>query len=279
VALQRLAVVTGATAGIGAAFARRLATAGYDLVLVARDGRRLTAVADELNAAYGTDVSVLAVDLATETGCAPVARVLRERPVKLLVNNAGIGLNGDVVVATEADELRQLRLNVQAVLLLTRAALPGMAARGGGGIINVSSIAGFAALSPGSTYPASKAWVTNFSLAADAWARRHGVRVLALCPGYTRTEFHQRAGIATRQIPAAMWSTPEQVVATALQDLRLGRRISVPGRANRLLVTVLRHLPTGAVMALARSVRGSPGPVERAGSAPASTDGGAPEKA
>ncbi|MGW0435195.1 SDR family NAD(P)-dependent oxidoreductase [Micromonospora sp. NPDC003197] len=249
------AVVTGATAGIGAAFARRLAAEGYHLLLVARDEQRLAASAAELTDRYGVPVEVLSADLSTDEGCAAVEERLRQ-PVDLLVNNAGISLNRPFLRSTVADEARLLRLNIHSVMRLTLAALPGMTDRRRGAVINVSSVAGFAALMPGSTYPASKAWVTNFSESMAHSVRPFGVRVMALCPGYTRTEFHDRAGINMSKTPEWMWLEADAVVRDALRDLRKGKVVSVPDWKYKLAVVALRHTPRGLVQAVGRKGRG-----------------------
>ncbi|MFL6114598.1 MAG: SDR family NAD(P)-dependent oxidoreductase, partial [Catenulispora sp.] len=151
------------------------------------------------------------------------------------------------------------RLNVNAVMRLTLAALPVMTARGKGDIINVSSVSGFAALMPGSTYPASKAWVTNFSESTGQLVRPMGVRVMALCPGYTRTEFHQRAGIDMTQTPRWLWLAADEVVRVALRDLQRGKIVSVPGARYKILTTFVRHLPHGVIARFARDTRASEG--------------------
>jgi uncharacterized protein len=235
-----VAVVTGGTAGIGAAFARALAGEGYDLVLVARDGARLQSQAVELAAAHGVSVTPLPADLATVAGRAAVEARLTD--VDLLVNNAGIGLNSSLLRSSPEDLDRLLSINVVAVQRLTRAALPGMVERRRGAVVNVSSVAGFAPMA-GTTYAASKAWVTNFSESAGMAVRRHGVRVMALCPGYTRTEFHDRAGIDAGRIPGWLWLSPDEVVRTGLRDLRRGRLVSVPGWRYKAAAFGLRHTP------------------------------------
>ncbi|MFC4109621.1 SDR family NAD(P)-dependent oxidoreductase [Micromonospora zhanjiangensis] len=252
------ALVTGATAGIGAAFARRLAADGSHLVLVARDERRLADLAAELTDRYGVPVDVLPADLATDDGCASVEDRLRadDDPVDLLVNNAGTSLNRSFVRSTVADEERLLRLNVHAVMRLTLAALPGMTRRRHGAVINVSSVAGFAAVQPGSTYSASKAWVTNFSESVGASVRPAGVRVMALCPGYTRTEFHDRAGINMSKTPGWMWLRADDVVRDALRDLRRNRSVSVPDWRYKAAVFALRHAPRRLIQAVSPDSRG-----------------------
>lgn len=249
------ALVTGATAGIGAAFARRLAAEGHDLVLVARDTGRLRSFADELRARHGVSVEPLPADLSTDDGCAAVEQRLAG-PVDLLVNNAGISLNRPFLRSTAEDEARLLRLNVHAVMRLTLAALPGMTERRRGSVINVSSVAGFGAVMPGSTYPASKAWVTNFSESVGQSVRPFGVRVMALCPGYTRTEFHQRAGIDTSKMPRWLWLDADDVVRDALRDLRKGKYVSIPDWRYKAAVVAMRHLPRSVLQAIARDTRG-----------------------
>ncbi|MFG2038676.1 SDR family NAD(P)-dependent oxidoreductase [Dactylosporangium sp. NPDC048998] len=258
---RRTALVTGATAGIGAAFARELAAEGFGLVLVARDEERLRGLAAELP----VPVEVLPADLATAEGCDAVAARLTDpgRPVDLLVNNAGRSLNRSFLRSTVELEEELLRLNVHAVMRLTLAALPGMVERGRGEIVNVSSVSGFAALMPGTTYPASKAWVTNFSESQAQLVRGMGVRIMALCPGYTRTEFHDRAGIDMSRMPSWMWLDARAVVRAGLRDLRRGRMVSVPGWKYKLAVFGIRHAPRGLLHRVARDTRGRIGHEER----------------
>jgi len=249
----RTALITGATSGIGAAFVRRLAADGYALVLVARDLERLNATAAELGGA-----EVIGADLSTDEGRERVAARLQdpERPVDLLVNNAGISLNTSFLRSTPELEQRLLSVNVEAVMRLTLAALPGMVEREAGEIINVSSVSGFGAAMPGSTYPASKAWVTNFSESIALSVGRFGVRVMALCPGYVRTEFHERAGINMSKTPAWMWLDADSVAIDALRDLRRGKLVSVPNWKYKIAVFGMRHLPRSLVQRATRDTRG-----------------------
>ena len=252
------AVVTGATAGLGAAFAEQLARDGYDVVLVARDAARLDERASALRDRYGVTTETIRADLATLEGCQLVEERLkdRDRPVDLLINNAGIGLNRPFVLADIADEEHLLNLHIRAVLRLTHAALSPMLERGWGAVINVASVAGFGPAQPGATYSASKAWVINFSESIGYGVRDYGVRVMALCPGYTRTEFHQRAGINIEPIPKLLWLRAEDVVRSALRDLRRGKLVSVPDLRYKILVAAMRHLPHGLTNRLTRDVRG-----------------------
>ncbi|AJE42067.1 SDR family NAD(P)-dependent oxidoreductase [Streptomyces nodosus] len=236
------ALITGSTAGIGAAFARRLAADGHDLVLVARDIERLREQATELHDRHGIEAEVLSADLATEKGIEAVAARLSElkNPVDLLVNNAGFGNKGRFLDVTMADELRMIKVHCEAVLRLTSAAAEAMRTRGRGGIVNVASVAAFV---PRGTYGASKAWVVQFTQGAARDLAGSGVRLMALCPGFVRTEFHERAGMGTDNIPGWMWLDADKLVAAALQDLARGRTLSIPDPRYKALMGVVKMMP------------------------------------
>ncbi|MFK8907632.1 SDR family NAD(P)-dependent oxidoreductase [Streptomyces sp. YS-3] len=238
------ALITGATAGIGAAFARRLARDGHDLVVVARDGKRLREQATELHDRHGVEVEVLVADLSAEDGIASVEARLAERrkPVDLLVNNAGFGNKGRYLDVSMDDELKMLKVHIEAVLRLTSAATEGMRERGRGGVVNVASVAAFV---PRGTYGASKAWVVQFTQGAARDLAGTGVRLMALCPGFVRTEFHQRAGMGTDNIPGWMWLDADKLVATALSDLARGKTLSIPDPRYKALMGVVKLAPRG----------------------------------
>jgi short-subunit dehydrogenase len=240
------ALVTGATAGIGAEFARQLAAQGHDLVLVARDQDRLDLAAAELKHRFGGAVEVLPADLADRDQCARVEARLAavDRPVDLLVNNAGFGTGRRFTRSRLDDEERQLDVLVRAVLRLSHAAVPGMVERGHGGVVNVSSMAAWL---PAGTYAAAKAWVTTFSEGLDAELAGTGVRVVAVAPGFTRTEFHARAGMDMAGVPDWLWLDADQVVRAALAALGTRRTVVVPGRQYRLLAGLARHAPSRLV--------------------------------
>jgi uncharacterized protein len=233
------AFITGATAGIGAAFARRLAAHRMSLVLLARDGDRLRASADALHREHGVDVEVLVADLATDDGIAAAERRVADG-VDLLVNNAGFGHGGRFLEVPIAEELTMLRVHCEAVLRLTSAALPGMVARRQGGVINVASVAAF--FSRG-TYSASKAWVVTFSESVRQDVAGSGVNVMALCPGWVHTEFHERARMDMSGVPEFLWLDADRLVAVALRDFRRGRSLSVPGLPYKAVLGLNRLVP------------------------------------
>jgi short-subunit dehydrogenase len=247
------ALITGGTAGIGRAFADKFAGLGYDLVLVARDQARLEETAEQLRASSGVRVDTLVADLATDEGCAVVRdRVgAADRPVDILVNNAGFALGHGFRKSGIEDEERLLDVHVRAVLRLTHAALPGMVARGKGSVINVASVAAFV---PRGTYSAAKAWVVAFSESVAAELHGTGVRCMALCPGFTHTEFHDRAEIDEGQIPGWMWLNAPDVVDAAIADLRKGVTVSVPAAKYKLLVGASRLVPRRVSTRVGRSV-------------------------
>jgi short-subunit dehydrogenase len=238
------ALITGATAGIGAAFARRLAREGHDLVLVARDTKRLDEAATELHERYGVHAEVLTADLATEAGISAVEDRLRDdaRPVGILINNAGFGNRGTFLKVPLDAELDMLKVHVEAMLRLTAAVLPGMRERGFGGVVNVASVAAFV---PRGTYGASKAWIVSFTQGVARDLAGTGVRLMALCPGFVHTEFHQRAGMGTKNIPSWGWLNADRVVDEAMRDLAHGRVLSVPSKRYKLVVALTRVLPAG----------------------------------
>jgi len=238
------ALITGATAGIGAAFARRLAADGYDLVLVARDTERLREQATELHDRHGIEAEVLRADLSDDKGIRAVEERLGDarRPVDLLVNNAGFGNKGRYLEVPMADELAMLKVHCEAVLRLTSAAAAGMKERGRGGIVNVASVAAFV---PRGTYGASKAWVVQFSQGAAKDLAGSGVRLMALCPGFVRTEFHQRAGMGTGNIPGWMWLDADKLVSAALTDLARGKSVSIPDPRYKALMGAVKLAPRG----------------------------------
>ncbi|MGW2596894.1 SDR family NAD(P)-dependent oxidoreductase [Streptomyces klenkii] len=239
-------LITGATAGIGAAFARRLAGDGHDLVLVARDEERLGRHATELHDRHGVEVEVLPADLSQDEGIEAVEARLRdrERPVHLLVNNAGFGNKGGYLEVSLADELKMLKVHCEAVLRLTSAAAEGMRERKRGAVVNVASVAAFV---PRGTYGASKSWVVQFTQGAARDLSGSGVRLMALCPGFVRTEFHERAGMGTDNVPGWLWLDADKVVAAALRDLSQGKTLSVPDPRYKAMTGLMKLAPRRVV--------------------------------
>jgi uncharacterized protein len=245
------ALVTGASAGLGLEFAWQLATAKHDLVLVARDEERLTRLAAQLEAAAGIRAEVLVADLSDRVDVERVAIRLRddERPVGLLVNNAGLGLNQKFVGGDIAREEAALEVMVRAVLVLSHAAAESMTRRGRGAILNVASVA---ALLASGTYSAHKAWVRSFTEGLAVELKDTGVTATALCPGFVRTEFHERGDIDVSAYPDIAWLNVESVVAAALSDIRRGVVISTPSVRYRTVAALARIAPRSAVRAVGR---------------------------
>ncbi len=244
------ALITGATAGIGHTFAVQLARRGHDLVLVARDAARLDEVASALRSEHGVDVEVLVADLNDPAQLAAVEKRLGDdaSPVDLLVNNAGFGLKKRFLDNTVDEEVAMLDVLVSAVLRLTHAALAAMTARGRGGVVNVSSVAAFL---PRGTYAAAKAYVNSFSEWAANEYRSQGVTVMSLCPGFTKTEFHERMQVKRGE--GFMWLDADFLVEKALADYDKGRIYSIPGAQYKTIIALTRLVPNRALQ-LAQSM-------------------------
>lgn len=249
-----LAVVTGASSGIGEEFARQLAARGYDLLLIARREDRLKALAGELAAPHHVAVDTMAADLATDEGrAALVGRVLSAPNFGLLVNNAGFGMSGMFHKLDLDVQDRMHRLHVLTTLALSHAALENLMARtdvdGRCGIINVSSVAGFEQAPTSVSYNATKAWMTSFTngLAIELTVQQSSVKVQALCPGFTYSEFHDRMAMDRSPIPKQLWLDAGFVVAESLRGFDRGQLIVVPDWRYKIIVAFLRATP-GAVV-------------------------------
>ena len=255
---MRTALVTGATSGIGYAFCRELAERGNDLVIVARHRARLENVSDELRARYSVNVEILGADLSKRAQLRRVADRLadRDRPINLLVNNAGFTTSKSLLKGDLADEEAMLDVLCRAVLVLSHTAALSMRERGRGHIINVSSVAGFV---PTSTYGAAKGWVTAFTETLAHELAGSGVSATALCPGFTHTEFHERANLDMSGTPKAMWLEADWLVRDCLDDVRAGKVVSVPGVQYKVIAGVAQLVPHS----LMRAVSGRAGSLLR----------------
>lgn len=243
-----LAVVTGASSGIGAEFAKALARSGYSVLLVARRRDRLEALAERIETECQAEAEILVCDLATDEGC----RVLEQRlqndaSLAMLVNNAGFGSLGCFFDIPIHGQDQMHRLHVLAPMRLTHAALPGMIERGAGAIINVASVAGFLQTVGNVGYCATKAWMIHFS--EGVWlelrASRSPVRIQALCPGYTLSEFHDTLHMDRSKIPASLWMKAEFVVAESLRGIERDQLIVIPGWRYRAMLRLWAVLPRG----------------------------------
>lgn len=252
--MTRRALITGPTSGIGNAYARELARRGYDLVLVARDTGRLESIASQLRTKHRIDVDVITADLATVDGLARTVNAVTDTttPIDLLINNAGASLAGWFGTTSIAEEDHQLDLLVRAPMHLMDAAIKVMAGRRGGQIINVSSVAAY---TPRGAYSAHKAWLLNLS----EWANIHyadvNISVMALCPGFVRTEFHQRGQMDTSTVPKWMWLKADKLVKASLKDLEKGKSVSIPSIRYKVLAVLARYMPKGIVTRVAKRGR------------------------
>ena len=255
-----LAVVTGASSGLGIHFARALAAQGRELMLIARRQPEMLALAEELSGQHGITVSVRAADLSDRETLAAVGRELADRPVDLLINNAGFGIRGRFDLADASAIHGMVAVNMAALTLLSRAVLPGMAERRTGGVLNVASTAAFVPGPMMAVYYASKAYVLSLSDALWDEYRRFGVTVTALCPGPTRTEFADRAGMGRSPLFAdKRLAAPETVVDCGLRALANGRRRAVPGWRYALFTRMAPWLPRSAVLPMVRRMNGGAG--------------------
>ena len=245
------ALITGGTAGIGAAFGRALAARGDDLVLVARDADRLSEIATDLKERHAISVETITADLAVRDEVIRIAERLSsvEQPIDMLISNAGFGVRAKLTDADTTPHEHAIDVMIRAVLMLGAAAGRTMRQRGAGTIINVSSTAGFVATG---NYAAIKAWVTTYSESLANELHDTGVNVTALCPGWVRTEFHERAKINVGSIPELMWLDADRLVTDCLDDAAAGKVISIPSKRYKVLMTICEHLPHRTVRAVSR---------------------------
>jgi short-subunit dehydrogenase len=250
--MKKWALVTGATAGIGESFTRLLAAKGFNLILVARDEARLHERAAGLKENLGAESVVIVADLATEAGCAKVEDYIRANEIEVLINNAGFGINKAFTMSDLAKEEEVLKVLVRTPMRLMHVALPGMKERNSGVVINVSSVASFIA---GGAYSASKAYLTVLSESLSTELSATNIKVSALCPGFTRTEFHQRGRMKMAGLPNFMWLNSDVLVAKAWKDAVWGKPVSIPGWQYKTLVGIISLLPRSIVRRLGMNLR------------------------
>jgi hypothetical protein len=250
--MKKWALVTGATAGIGESFTRLLAAKDFNLVLVARDEARLHERAAGLKEKFGAESVVIVADLATEAGCAKVEDYIRANEIEVLVNNAGFGINKAFTMSDLAKEEEVLKVLVRTPMRLMHVVLPAMKERNSGVVINVSSVASFIA---GGAYSASKAYLTVLSESLSTELSATNIKVSALCPGFTRTEFHQRGRMKMAGLPNFMWLNSDVLVAKAWKDAVAGKPVSIPGWQYKTLVGIISLLPRSIVRRLGMNLR------------------------
>ena len=249
---SKWALVTGASVGIGESFTRLLAKQGYNIALVARDEVRLHERADSLREKFGVQTFVLVADLATDAGCKVVEDYISTYPIEVLINNAGFGIKYPFTMSALQAEQDLLDVLVRTPMLLMHVILPGMKERNSGTIINVSSVASFIA---GGTYSAAKSYLTVLTEAVNTEVKGTNIKVSALCPGFTRTEFHQRGKMKMSGLPDFMWLNSDKLVEQSLKDAQANKPVSIPGWQYKLLVGVISTVPRKFVRQIGMNVR------------------------
>lgn len=251
---MKSALITGATSGIGAEYTKFLAAKGYDLVLVARDKKRLTECGKSLSKNYGIKAEILVADLSIPTQLKRVEERLQnpKKPISILVNNAGFGLNRAFSQSDIKDEASLLAVLVTAPMRLTHAALEPMLNANSGSIINISSVASWI---PGGTYSAAKSYLTVLSESLHTELKDTKVKIIAVCPGFTHTEFHQRGKMKMTGLPEFMWLSTKQVVEKSWRDLNSGKAVSVAGWQYKTLSLIARYAPRSIVRKVGMNVR------------------------
>ena len=246
------ALVTGATSGIGESFTRLLAENNYNIVLVARDLPRLQQRAQGLQEKFKVETHIIQADLSTDAGCTAVEKYIANNQVDVLINNAGFGLNKAFTMSALDAEQEMFDVLVRTPMRLMHVALPLMKERNKGVVINVSSVAGFIA---GGTYSASKSYLTVLSESLHTELAGTNIKISALCPGFTRTEFHQRGRMSMKGLPSFMWLDSDKLVAKAWSDALKGAAVSIPGWQYRLLVLVIQTLPRSVIRKVGMNLR------------------------
>jgi short-subunit dehydrogenase len=250
--MQSWALVTGATSGIGESFTRLLAENNYNIVLVARDLPRLQERATGLEAKFNIKTHIIQADLATDSGCNAVEQYIANIHIDVLINNAGFGINKAFTASQLDAEQQLLDVLVRTPMRLMHVALPLMKQRNKGVIINVSSVAGFIA---GGTYSASKSYLTVLSESLHTELAGTNVKISALCPGFTRTEFHQRGRMSMKGLPSFLWLESDDLVAKAWSDALKGEAVSIPGWQYQLLHFLIKRVPRSIVRKVGMNVR------------------------
>jgi len=246
------ALVTGATSGIGESFTRLLAENNYNIVLVARDIPRMQERALGLQEKFNVQTHIIQADLSTDAGCAAVEHYIANNQVDVLINNAGFGLNKAFTMSDIDAEQQMFDVLVRTPMRLMHVALPLMKQRNKGVIINVSSVAGYIA---GGSYSAAKSYLTVITESLHTELAGTNIKISALCPGFTRTEFHQRGRMSMKGLPSFMWLDSDKLVAKAWSDALKGEAVSIPGWQYQLLVFVIQALPRSIIRKVGMNLR------------------------